>query len=200
MLAQWMRRQRGQPRSSAPWRWRLTRSATSSRTSSPSRSSRTSRQLLNCLEQTRRTKMQRSLEPRAEELLKLQSFRAQSSLPRPSRTWRQPGKRLRQSQDRQTQLQPTALARLAIWLFLLVGLLGTTWPKQAPLHRGGRHQLQGKPGFTMLYFNTTLFGRKAMSFLAELDPESKPDAIAFVEVHLRGTDLNATRRRVRKLG
>ena len=39
-----------------------------------------------------------------------------------------------------------------------------------------------------------------MNFLAELDPESKPDAIAFVEVHLRGTDLNATRRRVRKLG
>ena len=39
-----------------------------------------------------------------------------------------------------------------------------------------------------------------MNFLAELDPESKPDAIAFVEVHLRGTDLSATRRRVRKLG
>ena len=39
-----------------------------------------------------------------------------------------------------------------------------------------------------------------MCFLAELDPESKPDAIAFVEVHLRGTDLNATRRRVKQLG
>ncbi len=52
----------------------------------------------------------------------------------------------------------------------------------------------------MLYFNATLFGRKAMGFLAELDPDNKPDAIAFVEVHLRGTDLNATRRRVKQLG
>ena len=52
----------------------------------------------------------------------------------------------------------------------------------------------------MLYFNATLFGRKAMGFLAELDPESNPDVIAFVEVHLRGTDLNATRRRVKQLG
>ena len=39
-----------------------------------------------------------------------------------------------------------------------------------------------------------------MRFLAELDHESKPDAIAFVEVHLRGADLNATRRRVKQLG
>ena len=52
----------------------------------------------------------------------------------------------------------------------------------------------------MLYFNATLFGRKAMGFLAELDPDNKPDAIAFVEVHLRGTDLNAARRRVKQLG
>ena len=52
----------------------------------------------------------------------------------------------------------------------------------------------------MLYFNATLFGRKAIGFLAELDPDNKPDAIAFVEVHLRGTDLNATRRRVKQLG
>ena len=39
-----------------------------------------------------------------------------------------------------------------------------------------------------------------MMFLAELDLECKPDAIAFVEVHLRGADLNATRRRVKQLG
>ena len=39
-----------------------------------------------------------------------------------------------------------------------------------------------------------------MRFLAELDPESKPDAVAFVEVHLRGADLNAAGRRVKQLG
>ena len=39
-----------------------------------------------------------------------------------------------------------------------------------------------------------------MSFLAEMDPDSKPNAIALVEVHLRGTDLNAARRKVKQLG
>ena len=52
----------------------------------------------------------------------------------------------------------------------------------------------------MLYLNATLFRRKAMGFLAELDAANKPDAIAFVEVHLRGTELNAARRRVKQLG
>ena len=52
----------------------------------------------------------------------------------------------------------------------------------------------------MLYFNVTLFGREAMSFLAGMDPDSKPDAIAMVEVHLRGTDLNVARRKVKQMG
>ena len=52
----------------------------------------------------------------------------------------------------------------------------------------------------MLYFNATLFGKKAMGFLAELDPDNKPDAIAFMEVHLRGTDLNVARRKVKQMG
>ena len=63
-----------------------------------------------------------------------------------------------------------------------------------------RHQLWGKPGFSIVYFNVTLFGRKAMSFLAGMDPDSKPDAIAMAEVHLRGTDLNVARRKVKQMG
>ena len=40
--------------------------------------------------------------------------------------------------------------------------------------------------FHMLYVNPTVFGQKAMRVLAGIEPEDKPDAIAFVEVHLRG--------------
>ena len=52
----------------------------------------------------------------------------------------------------------------------------------------------------MLYFNPTVFGQKALRFLASMDQDNKPDAITFVEVHLRGAELNAMRRRVENLG
>ena len=54
--------------------------------------------------------------------------------------------------------------------------------------------------FRMLHFNVTLLNDKATTFLAELDDSLKPDAIGFLETHLRGPDLNRMRRVTRKIG
>jgi len=52
----------------------------------------------------------------------------------------------------------------------------------------------------MLHFNITLLNHKAERFLAELNEQQKPDAVGFLETHLRGPDLNRGRRVMKKLG
>ena len=139
------------------------------------------------------------MEPKPEGLLRSRASLARSWPPRPWKISKQPGKNWKGKLDQPTLQPVAALFRLVARLLLLAALIIALWGDPAP-QRKELHQPWGKPGFSMLYFNVTLFGRKAMSLLAEMDPDSKPDAIELVEVHLRGTDLNAARRKVKQLG
>ncbi len=48
--------------------------------------------------------------------------------------------------------------------------------------------------------NLIVFGQKAWAYLDEMADEDKPDAIAVVETHLMGVQLNRARRRATTLG
>ena len=52
----------------------------------------------------------------------------------------------------------------------------------------------------MLHLNVTLLNPKAVSFIAELPAEEKPDVISLVETHLLGAPLNRIRRVMQKCG
>ena len=66
---------------------------------------------------------------------------------------------------------------------------------------GSDAEVEGKPSrFILDYANFTVMGRKLLDFLDTLSEENRPDAFAFVECHLMGEQLNAARRRLRKLG
>ena len=61
------------------------------------------------------------------------------------------------------------------------------------LRRLGKH-------FGVLDFSITLLYAKAIAFLAEMPAEDRPDAIGFLECHLRGAALSRMRRVVQKIG
>ena len=48
--------------------------------------------------------------------------------------------------------------------------------------------------------NVALFGAKRCDLFGGMIPEVRPDCWCIAEAHLRGTDLNAARRRLKKFG
>ena len=60
-------------------------------------------------------------------------------------------------------------------------------------------QVEGK-FFRTFFSNVTLFGAKCWDLFGGMADEQKPDCWCIAEAHLRGTDLNIARRRLKKLG
>ena len=82
---------------------------------------------------------------------------------------------------------------------MLADLLHQVPSAYGDVHGDGNGRLP-KAGVKLRPHNLTVFGQKAWAYIDEMADEDKPDAIAVVETHLMGVQLNRARRRATSLG